>query len=66
MSDTVNKPIPIDANLSTHCKSFLRSLLTKDPSKRLGGFKENMDKDVDDAEEIRAHPFFEGINWSDV
>jgi len=25
-----------------------------------------MDKDVDDAEEIRAHPFFEGIDWSDV
>ena len=41
-------------------------ILDKDPKRRIGGFnKHNMDK-ADDADDIRAHPFFESINWEDV
>ena len=41
-------------------------ILDKDPKRRIGGFnKANMDK-ADDADDIRAHPFFESINWEDV
>ncbi|MBW0487359.1 hypothetical protein O181_027074 [Austropuccinia psidii MF-1] len=39
--------------------SILQKLLTRDPSKRLGG-------GPTDSEEIKAHPFFRETNWSDI
>lgn len=39
-------------HLSANAKDFLASLLARDPSKRLGD------------EGIRAHPFFEEVNWA--
>jgi classical protein kinase C len=39
--------------------SILQKLLTRDPARRLGG-------GPNDAEEIKAHPFFRETNWSDV
>ncbi|KAI8455917.1 AGC/PKC protein kinase [Phakopsora pachyrhizi] len=39
--------------------SILQKLLTRDPSRRLGG-------GPTDAEEIKAHPFFRETNWTDV
>ena len=41
---------------SFQAKSFLQSLLERDPSKRLGSGKE-------DATEIKTHPFFDKIDW---
>merc|ERR1719217_1163827 len=37
-------------------KSLLQSLLESDPSKRIGG-------GTGDGEEVKAHPFFSGIDW---
>lgn len=39
--------------------SILQKLLTRDPERRLGSGEE-------DAEEIKRHPFFRGINWDDM
>ncbi|PWN50305.1 hypothetical protein IE53DRAFT_387399 [Violaceomyces palustris] len=39
--------------------SILEKLLTRDPAKRLGS-------GPDDAEEIKAHPFFRDVNWDDM
>ncbi|CAD7702361.1 unnamed protein product [Ostreobium quekettii] len=47
---------PDKPEVSASCKSIISQLLIRDPSKRLGGRA--------GAEEIKAHPFFEGINWS--
>lgn len=45
-------------NVSPEAKSFIKSLLCRNPSKRLG---------VDnDGEEIKAHPFFNGIDWNKI
>uniref|UniRef100_A0A8C2G5W5 non-specific serine/threonine protein kinase n=1 Tax=Cyprinus carpio TaxID=7962 RepID=A0A8C2G5W5_CYPCA len=42
-----------------HGKDLLRKLLVKDPHKRLGSGPRG-------AEEIKSHPFFKGLNWSDL
>jgi serine/threonine protein kinase len=42
-------------SLSKEIKSLLSKLLVRNPCKRLGADK--------DAEEVKAHPFFNGINW---
>ncbi|PKI84421.1 Pkc1p [Malassezia vespertilionis] len=39
--------------------SLLQRLLTRDPSKRLGA-------GPDDAEEVKAHPFFRDVRWDDL
>jgi len=52
-------PLKIPANLSPEAKSLIIGLLQRNPPKRLGSGK-------NDAEEIKAHPFFAKINWSDV
>ena len=39
-------------------KDILKKLLHRKPAKRLGA--------VNDAEEIKEHPFFEGISWEAV
>jgi len=48
----------IPSCLSANVKSLLKALLQRDPSKRLGSRA--------DAEEIKEHPFFYGINWDGV
>jgi serine/threonine protein kinase len=45
------------AYLSPNARSLLEGLFKKEPNKRLGGGSE-------DAEEIKAHPWFEGIDWN--
>lgn len=62
LKDIVDKEIPWKTYLSPDAKSILQALLEKDPSKRLGSFKSS----DDDADEIRAHPFFSDVNWSQV
>ena len=44
------------AYLSENAKSLLEGLFRKEPDKRLGGGPR-------DAEEIKAHPWFETVNW---
>lgn len=44
--------------MSANAKDLIKKLLCRDPRKRLGANK--------DSEEIKEHPFFEGINWEDV
>ena len=41
--------------VSQECQSLITALLVKDPAKRLGAKY--------GAEEIKAHPFFAGVNW---
>jgi serine/threonine protein kinase len=54
---TAKPYIPDD--LSFDAADFISKLLVKDPRNRLGGGK-------DDAEELKRHLFFEGMNWSDL
>ncbi|KAG0261804.1 Serine/threonine kinase [Mortierella polycephala] len=55
LEDEILYPI----NMSRDSVSILQKLLTRDPEKRLGSGKT-------DAEEIRRHPFFKGVNWQDI
>ncbi|CAG7821855.1 unnamed protein product, partial [Allacma fusca] len=48
---------PIPDELSPNVKDFISKLLIKDPRQRLGGGPR-------DAEEIKSHPFFKGLNWT--
>lgn len=43
--------------ISDEAKDFIQRLLTLDPTQRLG---------VNGAEEVKAHPYFAGINWDTV
>ncbi|KAI0237557.1 RAC-gamma serine/threonine-protein kinase [Lamellibrachia satsuma] len=45
--------------ISEHAKSLLSGLLIKTPEKRLGGGE-------DDVNEIKRHPFFVSINWTNL
>ena len=45
--------------VSENAKSLLIGLLQRDPKKRLGG-------SIRDAEEIKEHKFFEGIDWQKI
>ncbi len=45
--------------LSSDIKNLLIALLNRNPLKRLGSGR-------GDADEIKAHPWFKGINWDDV
>ena len=45
-------------------------LLERDPAKRIGGFKPESEtpndiytEEKDDADDIRHHPFFNGVDW---
>jgi serine/threonine protein kinase len=49
----------IPHNFSINATDFISKLLVKDPQKRLGGGKE-------DAEELKRHPFWKTINWSEM
>ncbi|OMJ86471.1 hypothetical protein SteCoe_11963 [Stentor coeruleus] len=50
--------LKVPSSLSTEVKDLIKELLQRDPSKRLGAHK--------DAEEIKKHPFFNGIDWDVV
>lgn len=53
-----NAKVRIPARVSSTGKNFIKQLLKKDPTKRLGSIK--------DAEEVKLHPFFHGICWESV
>ncbi|CAG8562747.1 23489_t:CDS:10 [Dentiscutata erythropus] len=55
LEDEILYPI----NMSRDSVSILQKLLTRDPERRLGSGKS-------DAEEIKRHPFFKGVNWDDM
>ena len=44
------------SNLPVEAKDFLRSLLIKDPQRRLGG-------GPNDSKEVMSHPFYFNIDW---
>ncbi len=48
--------LPAKPPVSEACQDLMGKLLVKDPAKRLGS--------AAGAEEIKAHPWFEGINWA--
>uniref|UniRef100_L7M026 non-specific serine/threonine protein kinase n=1 Tax=Rhipicephalus pulchellus TaxID=72859 RepID=L7M026_RHIPC len=50
---------PIPDRITGDVRDFIQKLLIKDPRKRLGG-------GIEDAEEIKRHRFFKGINWDDL
>ncbi|KAI8370731.1 kinase-like domain-containing protein [Radiomyces spectabilis] len=55
LEDEILYPI----NMSRNSVSVCQKLLERDPSKRLGAGKA-------DAAEVKAHPFFSGINWEEM
>ncbi|SAL99009.1 hypothetical protein [Absidia glauca] len=55
LEDDILYPI----NMSRDSVSICQRLLTRDPAHRLGA-------GPDDAADIRAHPFFRGVNWDDM
>ncbi|KAI8095061.1 kinase-like domain-containing protein [Gilbertella persicaria] len=55
LEDKILYPI----NMSKHSVSICESLLERNPERRLGGGK-------GDAQEVKSHPFFAGINWDDM
>jgi len=52
-------PLKLPKILSPELKNLLVQLLARKPEKRLGG-------GPSDAEEVKSHPWFSGINWDDV
>lgn len=52
-------PLRIPHTMSLEARDLVLNLLNRNPKKRLGA-------GPDDAEPIKAHKFFEGINWDDV
>jgi serine/threonine kinase 38 len=48
--------IPAEANLSPHSTDILKKLIA-DSDERLG---------KNGADEIKAHPFFDGVNWEGI
>lgn len=51
-----NQP-PIPDHLSAQARDFIRRLLVKEPSKRLGGRQS-------DANQLKSHPFLSSIDWN--
>lgn len=47
------------SNLNREAVSVMQMLLVKDPRRRLGSSRR-------DAQDIKSHPYFRGINWEDV
>lgn len=46
-------------NMTTETASLIQSLLTKDPTRRLGS-------GTNGSNEVMAHAFFRGVNWDDI
>lgn len=60
ISRRIQKVDPVlPPSLGENVKDFILKMLHKDPKKRLGG-------NCCNAAEIKNHPFFRGINWSDL
>eukprot|EP00828_Plagiopyla_frontata_P006466 TRINITY_DN12822_c0_g2_i1.p1 TRINITY_DN12822_c0_g2~~TRINITY_DN12822_c0_g2_i1.p1 ORF type:complete len:182 (+),score=29.76 TRINITY_DN12822_c0_g2_i1:403-948(+) len=56
-SQIIEKPVQLKSFFSSEAKDLLYKLLQSNPKKRLGyGPK--------DSEEVKAHPFFRGIDWN--
>ncbi|KAG6149810.1 hypothetical protein E4U28_007082 [Claviceps purpurea] len=57
----IGKPLtfPQDPPISEHAKDIVRSFCTVDRSRRLGNLSGG-------ASRVRAHPFFQSINWDDL
>jgi serine/threonine protein kinase len=51
--------IVMPTNISKECYNIIQQLLEKNPMARLGASQ-------NDANDIKAHPFFKGINWVDL
>ena len=54
--DIMQTEVQVPGYLSAEAKSLIEMLLRKDPAMRLGG-------GARDAEEVKDHPFFTGLNW---
>ncbi len=52
-------PLQVPRDMPQDALDLIVKLLNRDPRTRLGSGPE-------DAEEIKRHPFFSGINWDDV
>lgn len=59
LRDIVEKQIPMKPFFSDEAISFLKALLQREPSKRIGSSEL-------DAEELKKHPFFAGIDWTQI
>jgi len=60
LKDIVEKPVPFNKNcFNSESISLLKSLLERKPSKRLGTGPEG-------TEDLKRHPFFQEINWTDL
>ena len=55
--DIMQSEVRFPAYISPNARSLLEQLFVKDPAARLGG-------SARDADEIKEHPWFSGINWS--
>lgn len=55
--DIMQTEVVLPAYLSPEAQSLIHSLLCKDPAMRLGGSSR-------DAEEVKEHPFFQGLDWT--
>ncbi|XP_014242673.1 RAC serine/threonine-protein kinase [Cimex lectularius] len=55
----IMEEVKFPRTLSSEAKDLLAGLLVKNPHMRLGGGPE-------DAKDIKAHPFFSSINWTDL
>lgn len=58
LRDITEKPIPMKPYFSQEATDLLQKLLERDPSKRIGC--------NNDADDLKAHPFFKDINWNQV
>ena len=56
LRDIVEKQIQMKPFFSNEAIDFLKALLQREPSKRIGTGDE-------DAAELKKHPFFAGIDW---
>ena len=58
-NNIISGPLKLPRSISTDAKNLMVSLLNRNPTRRLGAGPEG-------ALEIMRHPFFDGINWTDV
>ena len=59
LKNIVDVPVQMPKNFSSESCSFLKSLLERNPAKRLGTGPQG-------TENLKKHPFFQKINWADL